>query len=106
MAYLAGAYPGLYWREPSSIRLEAGWLVEAAAGSDGEGFEEPSNPWQSQDLRLDTEAVIGEQLEVRALVMVSPSGSVEELGASTLSRRSAHRGLTTLHAQLGDHLGS
>jgi hypothetical protein len=37
----------------------------------------------------------------RALVMVSPDGSIRDLGPSTVSRRSAHRGLTSLYAPAG-----
>jgi hypothetical protein len=88
MAYLAGAYPELMWSEPACLRLEAGWLVEAVAvalhdGGGRGGFATPGEP------------------TVRALVMVGPSGSVEELGQGTISRRSAHRGLASLHVLAG-----
>lgn len=80
MAYLSGRYPYLEWWRQASLHLGGGWLVEAAAIAEGEGVAED----------------LGDGPEVRALVMVMPGGSVEEVGASSLSRRSAQRGLTNL----------
>lgn len=37
--------------------------------------------------------------QVRALVMVGPEGSVQEVGAGSLSRRSAHKGLASLYGE-------
>ncbi|MDA8303351.1 MAG: hypothetical protein M0005_17860 [Actinomycetota bacterium] len=78
MAYLAGRYPSLEWWRQASLHLGGGWLVEAVAVAD-QGDE-------AEDF--------GGGPEVRALVMVRPGGSVEEVGADSLSRRSAQRGLT------------
>lgn len=82
MAYLAGRYPAVAWGEPSALRLGGGWLVEALASSgyEGDGTEGAGQP------------------RLRSLVMVSPEGSVEEVGAGSLSRRSAHRGLAILNS--------
>ena len=82
MAYLAGRYPALRWGEPSTLRLDGVWLVEALAGGE-----------------MDGAAWADDGPQVRALVMVGPAGSVEEVGAGSLSRRSAHKGLASLYGE-------
>lgn len=94
MAYLTGRYPALQWGEPSALRLDGGWLVEALAGADREEDREGAG-----------RGCLDEP-QIRALVMVTPEGSVEEVGAGSLSRRSAHRGLTSLYSSSGPRLAS
>ena len=82
MAYLAGRYPALQWGQPSALRLDGVWLVEVFAGGEIGGA-----------------AWADDEPQVRALVMVGPEGSVEEVGTGSLSRRSAHKGLASLYGE-------
>lgn len=103
MTYLAGVYPYLAWAEPACLRLEAGWLIEAIAilpdASSGQASGQVAGSgWD----HMGTGALsVEEAPDLRALLMVRPDGSVEELDAGTISRRSAQRGLTSLYALMG-----
>ena len=73
LAYLADQHPSMERRELALLKLEQGWLVQAAADA-GDG-DHPSG---------------------RIVLLVNRHGFVEEVGRNMVSRQSAHRCLVDL----------
>gem|GEM_PF-4856272 len=80
LAYLAERYPALQWGDLTTLRLNGGWLVETVG------------------LPCDDDEFVPERasLQVRALLLVSSRGTVDEVEAGNLARRAAYRGLAAV----------